>query len=270
MKKILTLTLMLLVGASALSSDAYAKRFGGGKSLGKQREQVTQPAAPRPAAAPAPAPAGGRSWLGPIAGLVAGGLLASMFMGGGFDGFKMFDFLLIAALAFGAFWLYRKFRSSQAQAQAPMQFAGVNPAAAMPFPSAGSGVAPVMTSTRPEWFEDEPFLRAAKGNFLRLQEAYDRADLNDMREFTTPEVFAEIRLQVDERGSAVNKTEVVQLNATMADVVTEAGLVIASVRFSGSIREDGADAQAFDEIWHIQKSATDRNASWFVSGIQQM
>lgn len=93
--------------------------------------------------------------------------------------------------------------------------------------------------------------------------------MNDIREFTTPEVFAEIRLQIDERGSAVNKTEVVQLNATMADVVTEAGLVIASVRFSGLIREDGADARAFDEIWHIQKSATDRNASWFVSGIQQ-
>lgn len=165
MKKILTLTLMLLVGASALSSDAYAKRFGGGKSLGKQREQVTQPAAPRPST-PAATPAGGRSWLGPLAGLAAGGLLAAMFMGGGFDGFKMFDFLLIAAVAFGAFMLYRKFRSSQAQA--PMQFAGVNPAAAMPFPSAGGSVAPAMASTRPEWFEDEPFVRAAKGNFLRL------------------------------------------------------------------------------------------------------
>jgi len=63
----------------------------------------------------------------------------------------------------------------------------------------------------------------------------------------------------------------VQLNATMADVVTEAGLVIASVRFTGLLREeDGAQAQPFDEVWHIQKSATDRNASWFVSGIQQI
>jgi len=271
MKKILTLALVILVGASALTTDAYAKRFGGGKSFGKQREQVTQPAAPRPASqSPAATPTGGRSWLGPVAGLMAGGLLASMLMGHGFDGFKMFDFLLITALAFGAYLLFRKFRSAQPQAQQPLQYAGMNqPAAYMP---PASGAAPVATpSTRPEWFEDEPFLRAAKSNFIRLQEAYDRADLNDIREFTTPEVFAEIRLQIEEREDRVNKTDVVQLNATMADVVTEAGLVIASVRFTGLLREeDGAQAQPFDEVWHIQKSATDRNASWFVSGIQQI
>lgn len=272
MKKILTLALVILIGASALTTDAYAKRFGGGKSFGKQREQVTQPAAPRPASpAPAATPAGGRSWLGPVAGLVAGGLLASMFMGHGFDGFKMFDFLLIAALAFGAYMLFRKFRSAQPQAQQPLQYAGMDQTAYIP-PSATSGVAPVANpSTRPEWFEDEPFLRAAKSNFIRLQEAYDRADLNDIREFTTPEVFAEIRMQIEERGNAKNKTDVVQLNAAIADVVTEAEHVIASVRFSGLLREEeGAQAQPFDEVWHIQKSATDRNAAWFVSGIQQI
>ena len=274
MKKILTLALVILIGASALTTDAYAKRFGGGKSFGKQREQVTQPAAPRPASpAPAATPAGGRSWLGPVAGLVAGGLLASMFMGGGFDGFKMFDFLLIAALAFGAYMLFRKFRSAQPQAQPPLQYAGQNAGLNQPaYMPLASGAAPVaLPSTRPEWFEDEPFLRGAKSNFIRLQEAYDRADLNDIREFTTPEVFAEIRMQIEERGSSVNKTDVVQLNATMADVVTEAGLVIASVRFTGLLREEaGAEAQPFDEVWHIQKSATDRNAAWFVSGIQQI
>ena len=269
MKNILTLALVILVGTSALSTDADAKRFGGGKSIGKQREQVSQPAAPRPATSPAATPAGGRSWLGPLAGLAAGGLLASMFMGGGFDGFKMFDFLLIAAIAFGAYMLYRKFRSAQPQAQRPMQFAGMNQPIEMP---STSGAAPLIaSSTRPEWFEDEPFVRAAKSNFIRLQEAYDRADVNDIREFTTPEMFAEIRMQIEERGSAQNKTDIVQLNASMANVVTEAGLVIASVRFSGLLREDEAtQAQPFDEVWHIQKSATDRDASWFVSGIQQM
>ena len=268
MKKILTLALVILVGASALTTDAYAKRFGGGKSIGKQREQVSQPAAPRPST-PAATPAGGRSWLGPLAGLAAGGLLASMFMGGGFGGFKMFDFLLIAVIAFGAYMLYRKFRSVQPQAQRPMQFAGLNQPMELP---GSSGAAPLVTSsTRPEWFEDEPFVRAAKSNFIRLQEAYDRADVNDIREFTTPEMFAEIRMQIEERGSAKNKTDIVQLNASMANVVTEAGLVIASVRFSGLLREDeAAQAQPFDEVWHIQKSATDRDASWFVSGIQQM
>ena len=104
MKKFLMLALVVLIGASALSSDAYAKRFGGGKSFGKQREQATQPARPASPAA-APAPAGGRSWLGPLAGLAAGGLLASMFMGGGFDGLKMFDILLMVGLAAGVYFV---------------------------------------------------------------------------------------------------------------------------------------------------------------------
>ena len=274
MKKILALILMTLVSASVLTPDAYAKRFGGGKSFGKQREQISQPAAPRPASpAPAAAPLGGRSWLGPIAGLVAGGLLASLFMGHGFDGIKLFDILLLAGLAFGVFFILRKMRQGRPQEQGtqPLQYAGMNPPVTLP-PQATSGATllPAQPSTRPDWFEDEPFLRAAKGHFIRLQEAYDRADVNDIREYTTPEVFAEIQLQLQERGSAVNKTDVLQLNAAMLNVVTENDLVIASVRFTGQVREaEGAPATALDEIWHIQKSATDQNAAWYVAGIQQ-
>ena len=81
MKKFLILALLTAFGFSTLTTDADAKRFGGGKSFGKQREQVTQPASPRPTGSPTAPAAGGRSWLGPLAGLAAGGLLASMFMG---------------------------------------------------------------------------------------------------------------------------------------------------------------------------------------------
>jgi predicted lipid-binding transport protein (Tim44 family) len=270
MKKFLMLALVILIGASALTTDADAKRFGGGKSFGKQREQVTQPANPRPAGQPiAPAPAGGRSWLGPLAGLAAGGLLASMFMGHGFDGLKMFDILLMVGLGAGVYFLFRRMR--QTPASQPLQYAGMpQPVSPLPQGYAGSAASPAVHSTRPDWFEDEPFLRAAKGHFIRLQEAYDRGDLQDIREYTTPEVFAEIQLQLQERGAAKNKTDVLQLNADMLNVVTEDNLVIASVRFTGLIREEeGASATALDEIWHIQKSATDKNASWFVAGIQQ-
>lgn len=274
MKKLLMLSLALLIGAATLTTDAEAKRFGGGKSFGKQREQVTQPAAPRPANSPTPAPAGGRSWLGPLAGLAAGGLLASMLMGHGFDGLKMFDVLLMLGLAAGAFFLFRRMR--QARSQQAMQYAGLPRAGQMGMPPqafTGSGTlipATASQNTRPDWFEDEAFLRGAKGHFIRLQEAYDRGNLQDIREYTTPEVFAEIQLQLQERGNAANKTDVLQLNAEMLSVVTEDNLIIASVRFTGLLREEeGAPATAINEIWHIQKSATDQNASWFVAGIQQ-
>jgi predicted lipid-binding transport protein (Tim44 family) len=265
--KIIAFALTLLLGAGLLADEASAKRFGGGKSFGKQREQITQPATPTAPGAGAPAPtsptpAGGRSWAGPLAGLAAGGLLGALFFGGAFDGIKAIDIAMMVLLAFAVMFVLRALRRPQ-----PMQYAGLPGQAPVPQPVAGGGA----SGTRPAWFEDEPFLRAAKGHFIRLQDAYDRGDLNDIREYTTPEIFAEISLQIQERGAARNKTDVVQLDANIVDVVTEGDQVIASVRFGGLIREEeGAAAQPFGEIWHIQKSANDRNAPWFVAGIQQV
>lgn len=267
MHKFMALVLALMVGLGALATEAQAKRFGGGKSFGKQREQITQPA-PKPAMPATQAAAPKRSWLGPLAGLAAGGLLAALFMGGAFEGIKAMDILMLVLIAAAIYFVLRAMRRPVPQAT---QYAGLGGANLPPSAMAPLGTAaPAATGSRPDWFEDEPFLRAAKGHFIRLQDAYDRGDLNDVREYTTPEVYAEISLQVQERGAVQNKTDVVQLNAEMLEVVTENGLVIASVRFHGLIREDAsATAQPFDEVWHIQKSASDRNAPWYVAGIQQ-
>ncbi|MEI6737271.1 MAG: hypothetical protein WCL29_02195, partial [Pseudomonadota bacterium] len=122
---------IFLVGSAGYMADADAKgRIGGGKSSGMQRESVKKdptppaaaPAAPAaapsqagapvgaPAAAAAAKPASGMSkWLGPLAGLAAGGLLASLFMGGGFGGLKFFDIILMIGLAVGVFMLVRMF-----------------------------------------------------------------------------------------------------------------------------------------------------------------
>ena len=281
MKKFLTVFLALFIGFGLAIHDADAKRFGGGSSIGKQRSMTRQVApqkpAQAPAAAPAPAPASGAGkWLGPLAGLAAGGLLASLFMGHGL-GAGFGNILMILALVAAVFFIIRMLRRPQPQSQSqPMQYAGLGsqqPQEPVAVPTVGSGLgAPAAApSTRPAWFEDEPFLRDAKKHFIRLQDAYDRGDLNDIREFVTPEMYAEISLQVQERGGKPNKTEVVTLNADIAEVVTEGDLVIASVRFSGMIREEeGQPAQSFDEIWHTQKSLSQANASWFISGIQQV
>jgi Uncharacterized protein conserved in bacteria len=277
MRKILSLFAVALLsfGLVTVSTDADAKRFGGGSSFGKQRQTTSRQAEPaKPAQAPAAAPApGGNRWLGPLAGLAAGGLLASLFMGHGFDGINFMDILMMLALAGGAFMIFRMLRRPAPAAPRPMQYAGYGEQTLNGMTGLGGTVpAPAVEaapSTRPDWFQDEPFLREAKAHFIRLQAAYDAADLNDIREYTTPEVFAEISLQLQERGGKASKTEVVTLNAEMADVATEGDLVIASVRFSGLLREDSPQATPFSETWHIQKSLSQPNASWYVAGIQQ-
>ncbi len=276
MSKIFTLFFVALISFGLTAQDADAKRMGGGSSIGKQRTATSQQTAtqPKPAQAPAAAPAGGNKWLGPLAGLAAGGLLASMFMGGGLAG-GIGNILMILALVGVAFFIFRMLKKPQPQLA---QYAGnIERNTVSDMVATGGSAAPsaammqANTGSRPAWFEDEPFLREAKKQFLRLQDANDRGDINDIREYVTPEMYAEISMQIQERNGRVNKTEVVTLNADIADVVTEGDVVIASVRFSGMIREEAnGPAEAFSEIWHIQKSQSQPNATWFISGIQQV
>jgi len=276
MNKLLSLFFVALVSFGLAVPDADAKRFGGGGSIGKQRSmsspQQSNAAPAKPAQAPGatPAPSGASKWLGPLAGLAAGGLLASLFMGGAFDGIKMMDILMILALVAAVFFVLRMLRKPQPQTQR-MEYAGMGEQTVTGMLNTGGAASSVPGTSRPAWFEDEAFLREAKKHFLRLQDDYDRGDLNDIREYVTPEMFAEINMQIRERGEQSNKTEVVTLNATMQDVVTEGDMVIASVHFSGMIREEiGGTAETFSEVWHIQKSQSQSNASWLVSGIQQL
>ena len=60
------------------------------------------------------------------------------------------------------------------------------------------------------------FERIAKMIFIRLQAANDAGDLNDLRAFTTPEMFAAVRLDLQERGPTAQRTDVVRVDAEVA------------------------------------------------------
>lgn len=298
--------LLAAIAALALALapvEADAKRFGGGSSLGKQRAAPTQmkEAAPAPAkpaqAAPAAAPAAGTPPAQPgfmsrfgglIAGLGIGALLASLFGGnlGGLGGFLLM--LLVAGLAFVAIraFMGRRAPASASVAREPIQFAGAGAGAggtppARPALNIGAGVgaanatpaaeAPRAAPVAIPGFEAEPFLRVAKTSFIRLQAANDAKDLDDIRDFTTPELFAEIAMQARERGDAPQKTEVVTLDASLVEAVVEGDYAIASVRFTGLIREQAdANPEPFDEVWHVRQDQRDRKATWLIAGIQQV
>ena len=260
------------------------------------------------AAAAAPAAASGMGrFMGPLAGLAAGGLLAAMFMGGAFDGLKFFDIFLMIGLAAGIFFVARMFlrkkaadmggvnQSNQTQyAAAGARYAPVPevapqspaPAAAtntnrMAAPEIGSRLSTANASVEvidaatkapriPADFDVAPFERNSKAAFIRMQAANDAKDLADIRDFTTPEMYGELALQIQERGEVNQKTEVVSVDARVIEVVIENNKAVASVRYTGVIREDDGQAEGFDEVWHVAKDLADNSATWKLAGIQQL
>lgn len=277
---VLIAVIVAFVAVGLTSGEAEARRLGGGSSFGMQRQSITpRPAPARQATPTAPAPATPtpaqpprRSWLGPLAGLAAGlglGALLSHFgLGEEFAGILMF-----AALAMAAVFVLKLLVRRNATVQQPMQYAGMGREATVPAaatPSFGGLNQDQQTTAVPAGFDVDAFLRVAKLNFVRLQAANDAKNLDDMREFVTPEVFAEIKIQMDERGDAKQQTDVVTLNADLLEVATEGDRHVACVRFSGMIREtEGAPAIPFDEVWNLSKPV-DGSRGWAVAGIQQI
>ena len=287
MKNFALMAAALILGFTLQIGDAEAKRLGGGSSSGMQRQSVApskSTAAPTQQAAPAAAPQAQpkRSWMGPLAGLAAGlGLaaLASHFgFGEGLANMMMIGLLIMAVVMAIGFFMRKKAGAQQGG----MQYAGAgatNYGANAPrepafIPAGGAAAAPVAVASTvgniPAGFDVEGFVRNAKVNFIRLQAANDAGNLDDIREFTSPEMFAEIKLGMGERGAVKQETDVAQLNGEVLDVVEEANRYVVSIRFTGLIREEkDAAAGPFDEIWHMTKP-TDNSRGWVLAGIQQV
>jgi predicted lipid-binding transport protein (Tim44 family) len=120
----------------------------------------------------------------------------------------------------------------------------------------------------PADFDVAGFERMAKTIFIRMQAANDAGDLNDLRNFTTPEMFAVARLDLQERNGRAQTTDVVKVDAELLDVDKEGERQTVSVRFHGQIREEpDAPAGDFDEVWHLVRWGD--NPSWSIAGIQQ-
>ena len=232
--------------------------------------------------------------MGPIAGLAAGlGLAALMsHLGMGAEFANLLTLMLLAALAFfvGRF-LLRRFGSGAASRNGDAGAAGhalrrrwcgqrwiaKRPAAhvlsvgrrAARRKRAELPPAAAVTPSPPAGFDAAAFERVAKLVFIRMQAANDAGNLDDLRKFATPEMFATFRLELQERKAAAQQTDVVQLDAQVLDFAEDAGQQIVSVRFHGLMREQqDAGATAFDEVWHLVKPL-DGGGQWAIAGIAQ-
>jgi len=295
MKKLITTLFVAVMATTIALPEAEAKRLGGARSSGMQRDSISQknttpPSSTQQATSTSAAGAGAaaapkRNWMGPIAGLAAGLGLAALFSHLGL-GAGMANFVMILLLVLAAVFVFRLIFKRPAPATGPdsaMQYAGVGGPGMAPPPKldplpATSGVSnpvpgigaatPTHVAAIPADFDVAAFVRVAKVQFVRMQAAHDAGNLDDIREFTTPEMFAEIKLDIDERQGAQQQTEVINVDAEVLEVVTEPTRYIASVRFRGTIREDQGEPAAFDEVWNLTKPA--QGGGWILAGVQQL
>lgn len=292
MKRFFAVVAVLVLGTTLTLDSAEAARVGGGRSIGAQRsapmQRQAQPQAPaqqsaaKPAqsAPAAPAPAAGNRWLGPLAGLAAGLGLGWLLGQGGLGGFggMLGSVMMMLLVGFALMALFRFFSRRSAHAAPQMQYAGLgNETVAAPppsqMPAAEAGSKPDFRSQFqpqiPVGFDAEGFLRQAKVNFVRLQEANDRGNVDALREITTEEMFATLKADLLERTGHAQQTDVLTLAASLLEVVTEGNMHWASIRFSGSIRETPNTTPVdFEEVWHLQKPL-DGKTGWLLAGIQQ-
>jgi predicted lipid-binding transport protein (Tim44 family) len=301
----------LLIGLSltfGVMSDADAKRFGGGSSFGGRssystpyQRSVTPPARPAqqqaatPTQAPNPAMPNRSGLMGMLGGLALGGLLGSLFAGGGFHGVNFMDFLVFGGIAF---LLYKLFAAKKARsAQQPVynrtadnnyqepQSNQTDPAgfntdilfgnknntgSSEPLSQPVQQDANFGTAAVPADFDQKAFLDGAKIAFTNLQKAWDDRDLAEIRGLTTDKVFADIQDQLKAL-TTENRTEVLKLEAELLEVREVGSELEAVVLFDSIMREDSnAQASQVREVWHFIKPKVSIQPKWYLDGIQQL
>lgn len=310
MKKLLIALLVVTSAMTLIVSDAQARRLGGGGSFGRQSQnagrmpqpspfgspnQASRPGSPAaaPMAPPMTPPIKPPSpWKGILGGALLGlgmGALFSHFGMGGAMGGMFGSILMIALLGMAAMFIFRMFRGKSSENQPQPAYSGGFNADSGRTPEIGSRIEqPYMPNNQPlgfqggngaaantTWgipadFDTQGFLRSAKTYFIRLQAAWDKADSNDIREFTSPEMYAEVKMQLQERGASPNNTDVVTLDAELLGIETVGTDYLASVKFSGTMKEAvNAPAEPFAEVWNMSKP-TSGQSGWVLAGIQQL
>jgi len=265
---------------------------------------------PAPAAAPAPAPKRpwGAMLGGLAAGLGLAWLAHSLGMGEGMGQILMFA-MLAMVVVMGIGWVMRR-RAASAAPQAPFAFQGASAGGALPAteakpyrpenvgndasarpwerssmafeasnpPGGGSIIGSALTGSQnwgiPAGFDADGFLTAAKTNFVTLQGAWDKSDISTLRSMMTDGMLGEIQAQLAEReahpAGAPNRTDVVMLEARLLGVEETPQEYMASVEFSGMIREEpSAGPSPFREVWNMTKPVNG-SRGWLVAGVQAL
>lgn len=274
---------------TAATSNA-AKSSNPGNS-NPQAQAPLNSAAQSPAAASPAANSARSRWVAPLAGIAAGLGLAALASHFGFAE-ELGTFLLMVLALIAVMMMVRLYMSRRGQdqprtiLQPSYAYSGIGQEAMVPHyspPAGGSShriepvvIRPALPAANasnwriPAEFDVDGFLRQAKNQYVRMQAAHDAGDLAQLREFTTTELFGEIRAEIESRPNLLTRTDIVILNAELLGVDSNTIEHTASVRFHGSLRERvDAAAEAFDEVWNLTKPV-DGASGWVLAGVQQL
>jgi predicted lipid-binding transport protein (Tim44 family) len=138
----------------------------------------------------------------------------------------------------------------------------------------GAGLSGAQTWGIPAGFDSEGFLKSAKANFVSLQAAWDKSDIPALRVMMTDTMLKEIQSQLADReahtGGPINLTEVVMIEAHLLGIEDMGADYMASVEFSGMIREEPSSGPSpFREVWNMVKAKNGSNG-WLVAGVQAL
>ncbi|WP_426142483.1 Tim44 domain-containing protein [Pseudomonas sp. DWP3-1-2] len=282
MQRFLSIAMALCIGLT-MSLDVNAARLGGGKSMGsapthqaRQTAPATPAAAPNAAGRPAAAASGASRWLGPLAGLAAGGLLASMFMGDGFQGMQIFDILIMAVIAF---LIFRFIAARRRKQQDPQMATAAGPAAYQresaqqpaqnPIFGGGSSAAAAPVINAPAWFNETRFIEAARSHFQSLQQHWDANEMDKISEFVTPQMLQFLKKERADLGDGFQSTYIDNLNVQLDGVDDRADKTIATLTFSGVSKTSRFDqGEVFSESWNMERAQGD-DQPWLLAGIRQ-
>ncbi|WP_386413944.1 Tim44 domain-containing protein [Stutzerimonas stutzeri] len=278
MQRVLSIFMALCISLT-FALDAHAKRFGGGKSFGSAPSHQTRQAPQQTQAAPsqagkqaAAAPSGASRWLGPLAGLAAGGLLASMFMGDGFEGIQFMDILIFGLIAFLLFRFLAARRRQQQPAMAghaPMQREMPQQPATSIFGGSAAPVAAAPVINAPAWFNEQNFVAAAREHFLSLQQHWDANEMDKIAEFVTPQLLGFLKQERAEIGDAYQSTYIDDLQIQLDGVDDNAEKTTTTLTFSGVAKTSRFDqGEPFSESWRMER-VQGENQPWLVAGIRQ-
>lgn len=285
---ILSVALCLLY---LLNETAEAARLGGGGSFGSRPSYQRSAPAPSPSPTspqmspgrpsqqgpvPGSTPSSMGRWGGMLGGMLMGGLIGSLLFGGhAYGGPGLLDLVILGG---GLFLLLRFLRARRPatdspSAAGPMSFdrgPSQGWGASGYDPSVEAATAAAEQPVLPRGFDADEFLKGAKAIYTRLQASWDKRDLDDIRQFTSSEVFEEIRRQA-QADPTPGKTELILINPRILEVRETDGQTIASVLYDVMMRENREEmTKQVRELWHFSRDAGKSGAFWVLEGIQQV